>query len=524
MSTAPPPTRIPSHDEDADPVTESASIESASGATAELGGRLAGLPLWKQVAVLAIWPFFQQVLAFLVNFVDTAIAGRLSVEATNAIAIAAYFGWFLFLMTSAVGTGGAALIARAIGAKHRGLANAGLAQSFVIALLWSALIGTLVFVGADFIGGLAQLEGQSRDLCAEYLRIIALAAPATAILAIGVACLSAAGDTRTPFLAMLAFNAVNVAASVYLAVSPWRFGLFGTEIEVPGLGLGVPGIAWGTAIATVVGAALILIVLLNPKGPIRLRWFRLRPHLHTIRRIVRVALPSLGEGVGHWSGNFLALMAIGLLGQRLLNEAYPGAHIVAIRIEALSFLPAMALATAAGTLTGQYLGAGSVAMAKKAAVGCWLTAAIPMTLLGLTFIAVPQWWVGIVSTQPEHFELAPRLIQICGFVQFFFGSSIVLSGAMRGAGDTRRPMLMTVAMTWGVRLPLVLVVTLWLGGLPEWLGGVPAEQFDRPEPGAVAWLGSGLAAIWCVLCGELILRGIVFIAVFFRGGWAKVDV
>ncbi|MEM1444950.1 MAG: MATE family efflux transporter [Planctomycetota bacterium] len=518
MSTAQPPTRIPSHGDPADPPGEVAS----GHAPVELGGKLGGLPLWKQVVVLAIWPFLQQVLAFLVNFVDTAIAGRLSVEATNAIAIAAYFGWFMFLMTSAVGTGGAALIARAIGAKHRGLANAGLGQSFVIALVWAGLIGILVFVGADFIGGLARLEGESRALCAEYLRIIAIAAPATAVLAIGTACLSAAGDTRTPFLAMCVYNAVNVVVSVYMAVSPWRFTLLGESLafDVPGLGWGVPGIAWGTAIATYVGAAFILITLLNPAGAIRLRWLRMRPHLHTIRRIVRVALPSLGEGVGHWSGNFIALIAIGFLGQMLLNEAYPGAHIVAIRIEALSFLPAMALATAAGTLTGQYLGAGSVAMAKKAAIACWLTAVIPMSVLGLTFIAVPQWWVGIVSTQPEHFELTPRLVQICGFVQFFFGSSIVLSGAMRGAGDTRRPMLMTVGMTWGVRLPLVLLVTMWLGGTFD--GGVP--KIGDNEPAGIAWLGSGLAAIWCVLCGELVLRGVVFMFVFFRGHWLQVDV
>ncbi|MEM7577348.1 MAG: MATE family efflux transporter [Planctomycetota bacterium] len=520
-STALPDPPVEPSPEDVDSTPHGAGSAVVVEADVQLGGKLAGLSLPRQVAMLAIWPFLQQVLAFLVNFVDTAIAGRLSVEATNAIAIAAYFGWFLFLMTSAVGTGGAALIARAVGARHRGLANAGLGQSFVLALIWAGFIGTLVFVGADFIGGLAQLEGESRELCAQYLRIIAVAAPATAVLAIGTACLSAAGDTRTPFLAMLVFNVVNVAVSVVLAVSPWRFTLLGEALafNVPGLGLGVPGIAWGTSIATVVGALLILIALINPAGPIRLRWLRMRPHLHTVRRIIRVALPSLGEGVGHWSGNFIALIAIGFLGQMLLNEAYPGAHIVAIRIEALSFLPAMALATAAGTLTGQYLGAGSVLMAKKAAIACWLTAVIPMTLLGVTFIAVPQWWVGIVSTQPEHFELSPRLIQICGFVQFFFGSSIVLSGAMRGAGDTRRPMLMTVGMTWGVRLPLVLLVTLWLSGTFD---GVP--KIGDHQHSGVAWLGSGLAAVWCILCGELVLRGCVFMVVFFRGNWARVEV
>lgn len=463
-----------------------------------LGGRLAGLSLGRQVAVLAVWPFFQQLLGFLVSFVDTAIAGRLSVEATNAIAIAAYFGWFLFLMTSAVGSGGAALIARAIGARHRSLANAGLGQSVLLALVWSLLMGGLVFVGADFIAVLASLEPASAALCSQYLRIIAVAAPATAVLAIGVACLSAAGDTRTPFLAMLVFNLFNIIASVFLAVSPWTVTLGGWAIRVPSLGWGVAGIAWGTALSTALGAVLILAALLRRSAPVRLRWMRLRPHLHTIKRIVKVALPSLGEGLGHWTANFLVLMVIGWIAVALGESAYQGAHIVAIRIESLSFLPAMAMATAAATLTGQYLGAGDAATARKAAVTCWLTASIPMTLLGATFIAFPLWWVSWVTSQSEHLALSPELVRICGGVQFFFGSAIVLGGAMRGAGDTLRPMILTNVMTWGVRLPAVLIVGLWLG--------------------------YGLVGVWFALCSELLLRGVVFMAVFFRGRWARVQV
>ncbi len=500
-----------------------------------LGGKLAGLSLPRQVAALAIWPFLQQLLGFLVNFVDTAIAGRLSVEATNAIAIAAYFGWFLFLMTSAVGSGGAALIARAIGARHRGLANAGLGQALVLAMVWAVLMGSIVFFGADVIASIARLQGESRELCIEYLRIIAIAAPATAVLAIGTACLSAAGDTRTPFFAMLVFNLFNIAISVYLAVPELTITPLGIEaLSITCLGWGVAGIAWGTAISTVIGAGLIFVALVKPGGPIRLRWFRLRPHWHTIKRIVRVALPSLGEGFGHWLGNFLVLMVIGLVAESLVQNAFQGAHIVAIRIEALSFLPAMALGTAAATLTGQYLGAGSATLAKKAAVACWLTAVLPMTVLGLTFVVFPQWWVLWVTNQDELLAVSPTLIRIAGCIQFFFGSAIVLSGAMRGAGDTRTPMILTNLMTWGIRLPLTVVIasTLTDGFANTFLRDSIALStvFDVLSLDALrphltgGFLGTGLAAIWLVLCGELMLRGTVFMAFFFRGRWARVEV
>ena len=450
-----------------------------------------------QVATLAFWPFLQQLLAWLVSFIDTAVAGRLSVEATNAIAIAAYFGWFLVLMTSAAGSGAAAIIARAAGAGDRLTGDRALGQAILLAIGWSAVVGAGVFLGADAIGGLARLDEESRVLAAQYLRVIAAAAPLTAVLFIGNACLTAAGDTRTPFFAMVAFNAANIVLTLYLALEPWSFEAAGSSWEVPGLALGVLGIAWGTAGGTALGAVVILGVLLRP-GLLQLKPRRLRPRPDLLRRIVRIAIPGVGEGLGHWLGNFAIIVLVGWIAVDLGETAFQGAHIVAIRIEALSFLPAMALGAAASTLTGQYLGAGDRAGAKRAAVACWLGGAGAMTLLGLCFVAVPGVFVRLVTDQPELLELSPELVRTCGWVQFGFGSSIILGAAMRGAGDTRTPMLLTNALTWGVRLP-----ACWFFGM---------------------WMGWGLVGVWYGLCGELAVRGVVFIASFFRGRWERVEV
>ena len=99
---------------------------SVAVAARELPGRLAGLALPQQVMVLAIWPFLEQMLSFLVTFVDTVLAGRLSVEATNAVALTGYVGWLAAMLQSGVGIGATAIIARAIGARHKAVANAAL--------------------------------------------------------------------------------------------------------------------------------------------------------------------------------------------------------------------------------------------------------------------------------------------------------------------------------------------------------------------------------------------------------------
>ncbi len=316
-------TAAPAPDDATAPAVEEASSEPRRPGRGRAPAGLLQKSLPAQVATLAFWPFLQQLLAWLVSFIDTAVAGRLSVEATNAIAIAAYFGWFLVLMTSAAGSGAAAIIARAVGGGDTLTGNRALGQAILLALGWSVVVGAAVFLGADAIGGLAQLDGESRDLAASYLRIISVAAPLTALLFIGNACLTAAGDTRTPFFAMVAFNAANIVLTLWLALEPWTLTLGGTDIAVPGRGLGVVGIAWGTAGGTALGAVVILGVLLRP-GLLQLKWRRLAPRRALLWRIVRIAIPGVGEGLGHWLGNFTIIVLVGFIAVELGAGAFQG--------------------------------------------------------------------------------------------------------------------------------------------------------------------------------------------------------
>lgn len=463
----------------------------------KLSGRLAGLSLRRQIFVLAIWPFLQQLLSWLVSTVDTVVAGYQPTEdAANAIAVGGYINWFMGLMVMGIGAGGAALIARAIGGGHKRLAHAGLGQSLVMGAAIGLIAGLIVIALADVIGWAAGLEGRALAMASVYLRLIAAFVPIAAVLFVSVHCLTAAGDTRSPFFVMLIMNVVNLVATVLLA--GLAFDLGGRPYEI-GLGLGVPGIAWGTCIGWTVGALLMIRLITKRNSSLRLHPHRLRPHLHTMQRIWRVAYPALLDRGGHWAGNWIIVMIVGLIGAAsTIGDSVQGAHIIAIRIESISFLPALAFAAAAGTLTGQYLGANDQAMARRAARQCWLLGAGIMTLLGLVFIAIPEQLVHLYTNKQVFLDNTPQLVRICGFVQFFFGSALVLQGAMRGAGDTRVPAILSNTLTWFVRLPAAFL-----------LGYV---------------LELGLVGIWYALCGELLLRGVVFIARYLRDGWLRVDV
>ena len=461
----------------------------AAPADRQLGGRLAGLTLWQQVFTLAIWPFFEQVLNFLIGAVDTILAGHMhpaAVSATEAIAVGAYVGWGVSLVQVSVGIGASAIVARAIGGRHRRAANAALGQSLIMAVAVGVLIGGTMYGAARWVASIMGTTGLALDFSTQYLRILCLAAPASGVLFVGSACLRAAGDTRSPFIVLAIVNVVNAVLSAILVYGPAPIG-----------GHRVAGIALGTAVAWAAGACLILWVLIAGNAGIRLRLIRLRPHGLMMVRIVRVGLPNLFESASFWTGNFLVVTFVGLIGSKLQPGAL-AAHVIAVRVEAISYLPGVALATAASTLTGQYLGLGDPHRARRAAMRCAGVAMAVMASMGLVFWLAPEALVRVVTSEASLLEMAPHLLRICAPVQVFFAMSIVLSNAMRGAGATRSTMLVSSFSVWMVRVPAAYT-----------LGVV---------------MGYGLNGLWLALCAELVLRGTLFAIQFWRGRWAKAQV
>ncbi len=375
---------------------------------------------------------------------------------------------------------------RAIGGRHRQLAHAVLGQALIAVLVVGVLLATLVYLLAAPCGRLLNLNATSLELGTVYLRILALAVPANGLLYVGAACLRASGDTRTPFRILALVNLVNTTLSLLLVFGPSPVG-----------GRGVAGIATGTAVAWICGAGWTLVALLSGKSPIRLRWFRLRPHRATLRRILHISSPQFIDSLATWTGNFLVASFVGYLGHTLQPGAL-GAHVIVIRIEAISYLPGWALAVAASTLTGQYLGLGDPSRARQATRYCWLLAGIVMGSLGLIFLAIPAPLVRLVTSEPQLLAITPTLLRICGPAQIFLGTSMVLDQAIRGAGDTRPAMAIVTGSTFLLRVPAAYLIGVHFGG--------------------------GVAGIWMAICGEILVRSCLLAAYYSSGRWSRVAV
>lgn len=487
-------------------------------------GRLAGLSMWQAIWVLS-WPvLIESALGSLVGLTDTTLAAGLSQAATDAIGGTAYFMWFVNLVGMALGVGATALIARAMGKGRLAVANAAVGQSAVMGLIGGVLVGVLIALAAPTIADWLSLQGAAHDLAVSYLRITAIAVPAQTFLSIGIACCRGAGDSVRPLAVMAIVNVCNIVASIALSGVDLAVGsldpvtgavrrnvFFHNPIRFD---MGLDGVAWGTAIGWAVGGAIMVLLLVQGSHGVRLRARRLKLHWHTSRRLLRIGLPNFLETLGMWLGNFLTILMVGWL----KTPGLLGAHIVAIRIEAFSFLPGFAMSLAAATLAGQYLGARSPRLARIAVHRTTAIGSALMGAFGLCFIFAGARITGLLTQLPIHLELVPKLLVICGLVQVPFAMSIIYRSALRGAGDTNVVMWITWISTYAIRLPLA-----WLFcGVEIPLPG--GGTIPNPAPLQQWWGVHPLVGFWIGLCSELVLRGIFFTAYFLSGRWERAKV
>ncbi len=482
-------------------------------------GRLKGLTMGAAIFVLA-WPVvLESFLNSLVGLVDTKLSASLEdgVAATDAIGGASYIMWFIGLVIMAIGVGATALISRSVGKGRMGVANVMLGQATTLSLICGSGIGLVVWFACPAIVTLLNMSEAAGGYFIQYMRIIALGTPFASLLFGLIACSRGAGDSISPLKAMIIRNIINIIVS-------WGISgvtVFGLTSPL-GIDWGVRGIALGTVVGDIFGAGLIFSLALTGKWSIRLKRRNLKPHLITIYRFVRLGIPNFLETFGMWLGNFFIIAFVGLLALQVSSDGLLGAHIIGIRIEAFSFMPGFGMGIASATLAGQYLGMGRPDLAKKAVFRCTVIASVIMGALGMCFIVFAKPITAAMSSQPEHMQLVPPLLIICGIVQIPFAIGIVFRSAMRGAGDVKWVMGLTWFATYGMRLPLAYIVSGVDIPIPEFIGGGIITNPRLFE----AWFGvaPGLTALWIALCSEMFLRGVIFSIRFFHGGWLKAKV
>lgn len=434
------------------------------------------------------WPVLIELfMGSLFGMVDMMMLGNIQPVSLSAASIASVgiTNQPLFIGLSLVqsfNVGGTAIIARYYGmGKTKKLGNI---LKHVLILSITIIIIPLFILALTSAEPIMRVLGAGEDVVAAgstYFRIVHFGFIFQALTMCCSSALRGVGETKIPMKINLLCNGLNVIGNAVLI-----YGLLG----FPALGVNGAGIS--TAASQVLAALLMLYYLLRGNSRITVKEKFVFENT-TIRNLVRIGLPASFEQLALRMGIFLFVRIVASLG----TVVY-AAHQIALSILSLSFNPGQAFGIAASTLVGRSLGEESPSHAESYAKSARRIGSVISTIIAFVFFFFGRQIVSLYTQDQQIIENASVALRIIALVQPFQSSQLILSGALRGAGDTVWPLIATIVGVLLIRIGAAAILV---------------NNFDM-----------GLAGAWiAVLVDQLIRWGFVYFR-FSTGHWKLIKI
>lgn len=387
--------------------------------------------------------------------VDTMIVGHVSTRELAASALGNLFVYGLAGFGMGIIWAIDPIVSQALGARDHDAASLGIQRGLVLGVCLGALF-TLLCLPAHAVFTLLRQPADVVPRAAAFVHVSAISMAPLLLFVTLRQSLQAMKHTRPIVAAIIVSNVVNLALNLVFV-----FGRFG----LPAMG------AVGSALATVL-ARFVMIALLLHWGRRELAsvlrpW---RPEARAIGPLLRTLRLGLPIGFQNMI-EYATFAAISVFAGWFGAEAI-GGHQVAINLASLMFMVPLGVGGAAAVLVGHAIGEGDLAHARRIAASALLTGAGFMALSACTLLAVPVLFARAYTSVPGVVAVAAALIPIAGVFQVFDGVQVVSAGVLRGAGDTRAPLIANLLGFWLIGMPVSLflgfraglgVVGLWWG-------------------------------------------------------------
>ena len=397
------------------------------------------------------WPaMLENLMQSALFMINTALAGRLGAEALAAAGISNFLMFFTFSLFFGMSIGCLALVARSYGARDLTTAHTAGRQGMLTAVLASFISVFVLVLWADPI---LRLVGGSEDIvamAAPYLAISAISAPLQTVVVMVGAVQRGVGDTRTPMLGSVLMAGVDLVVGLVLVTA----------------GFGLLGIAVAMGVARLATALFMLIAIY--RTPHRAGCFgSYRPDWNMQRRLLRVSGPAVGEMFITIGG----IMAFSIIGLQLGTVSFAAQNVVG-PIMSLAYMPSLGLGVAASTAVGQSLGARDPQLAHRYGREAAIAGTLVSTLVGVVVFLFPRALMSVFTTDPAVLDAGELPVRTIGLFMPVVGLATIMPSALRGAGDTRAMLLISLLALWTIRVPLALVLGVVLGfGLTGlWIG------------------------------------------------------
>ncbi|WP_318569081.1 MATE family efflux transporter [Salinigranum marinum] len=407
------------------------------------------------------------------NLADTFWLGQYSTEALAAIS----FGFPLVFLLISFGFGisiaGSVLVAQYIGAGEEREAEYAASQTMTFAVIASVVLGA---GGYLFVEDVLRLLGASPEVlpgATAYMEVISLGIVFLFGFLVFISLMRGYGDTITPMLVMFGSVAINVVIDPFLIFGWWVF---------PEMGVA------GAAYATVFSRSLALIVglgiMFRGNRGVRIHLSQMRPDPDYFRRIASLGGPASFEVTGRaLSVNFLLVVVA------LFSPAVVAAFGIGTRVFSVIFLPAIAVAQAVETMSGQNIGAGKPDRAEQTADFAAKVMFVVLSAMGVVVFVFTEPLVSVFTTDSAVVEEGVTFLRTVAPTFGMLGIMRAYSGSFRGAGKTMTSAGLAIVTLWVVRLPIAWFGAQSLGPVGIWYGFVVSNVIGAVL--ALAWYKRG---------------------------------
>ena len=383
--------------------------------------------IWKQLLTfffpIMIGTFFQQ----LYNTADAVIVGqylgKTALAATGGTSSVLIHLLVMFFIN--LSSGASVVISQYYGARKEKELKDTLHTAIALALTGGLILSVIGVSCTPAVLRFLHSPEDVQPLAVIYLRVYFSGMITVLVYNIGSAILRAVGDSKRPFYFLVVSAVLNIILDLVFVLS---------------LGMGVEGVAYATIISQGVSAMLTMITLFRTDSCIKVELKYLKLDKEMLAKIVRVGIPAAIQMAITSFSNVFVQSYVNYFGADCMSgwTAYS-------KIDQLLFLPMQSLALASTTFVGQNLGIDQVDRAKKGARTAFIMSVVATVILTIPLLIFAPQLVSFFNGKAEVVAYGSMLLRYCSPFYVFCCVNQVYSGVLRGAGNSRAPMIIMLS-------------------------------------------------------------------------------
>lgn len=403
----------------------------------------------------------------LYSTVDSIVVGQyVGDNALAAVGASGPVTNLLLVLFVGISTGAGIMVSQFFGARDKQMLSKTIGNTLVMTLLAGiAMMLMGVFLSRPFLE-LLDTPAEILDMAATYLRIIFIGIIGFAFYNILSGILRGLGDSFMPLVFLLVCCGLNIILDL---------------LFVAGLKMGVAGVAWATILSWAVSAVLCFIKIIRMKDELALTKESLKLDGHLCRDLILLGLPS-GATQAIFS---LSMVVVQSLTNSMGTDVI-ACNVIIMRVDGFAMMPNFSFGMAMTTFVGQNVGANRMDRVEEGTKNGLKMGVGTAVVLVLCLVFFGKYLIEMFTRTEHLIELSINMLRVLAVGYVAMAVTQILSGVMRGAGDTVSPMWISLVTTVAIRVPLAYLfafltrnearphgepIALFLSMLISWLGG-----------------------------------------------------